>query len=129
PPASANKVVQVYVSQLWKALGADAVEARAPGYLLRAEPEETDLGRFEQLAEEARGAREPGRRAELLREALELWRGPALAEFRDEPFSEAAARRLAELRLHALEERIDADLELGEHGRLVPELETLVAEE
>jgi DNA-binding SARP family transcriptional activator len=129
PPASAHKVVQVYVSQLRKALGADAIETRAPGYLLRVEPGETDIGRFEQLAEAAREAREPARRAELLREALELWRGPALAEFDDEPFAEAAARRLAELRLHALEERVDARLELGEHAQLVPELEALVAQE
>src|SRR5204863_6438792 len=90
---------------------------------------DTDLGRFEQLAEEARGSREPARRAELLREALELWRGPALAEFQEEPFAEAAARRLAELRLHALEERIDAELELGEHASVIAELEGLVAEE
>ena len=129
PPASAHKVVQVYVSQLRKALGADAIETRAPGYVLRAGQDETDLGRFEQLADAAREAREPARRAELLREALELWRGRALEEFDDEPFAEAAARRLAELRLHALEERIDAQLELGEHARLVPELEALAAQE
>ena len=129
PPASAYKVVQVYVSQLRKALGADAIETRAPGYLIRASAEESDLGRFEQLAEEARGAGEPSRKAKLLREALDLWRGPALAEFRQEPFAESAARRLAELRLYALEERIDADLELGEHARLVPELEALVEDE
>ena len=129
PPASAYKVVQVYVSQVRKALGADAIETRAPGYLVRASADESDLGRFEQLAEQARGAGEPARRAALLREALDLWRGAALAEFRDEPFAEAAARRLAELRLYALEERIDAELELGEHARLVPELEALVEEE
>ena len=129
PPASAHKVVQVYVSQLRKALGAGAIETRAPGYLARAGPEESDLGRFEHLAEQARGAGEPSRKAALLREALGLWQGPALAEFRDEPFAEAAARRLSELRLYALEERIDADLELGEHARLVPELEALVEEE
>jgi DNA-binding SARP family transcriptional activator len=129
PPASAHKVVQVYVSQLRKGLGADAIETRAPGYLVPAAAEESDLGRFEQLAEQARDAKEPSRKAVLLREALDLWRGPALAEFREEPFAEAAARRLAELRLYAVEERIDADLELGEHARLVPELEALVEEE
>jgi DNA-binding SARP family transcriptional activator len=129
PPASASKVIQVYVSQVRKALGADAIETYAPGYLLRVAPGETDLGRFEQLAEEARGARDAARRAELLREALTLWRGPALAEFADEPFAETAARRLAELRLHALEERLDAELELGEHASVVPDLEELVAEE
>ena len=129
PPASAHKVVQVYVSQLRKALGPDAIETRAPGYLVRAVADESDLGRFEQLAERARGTGEPAKKAALLREALDLWRGPALAEFRDEPFAEAAARRLAELRLYALEERIDAQLDLGEHARLVPELEALVEEE
>jgi DNA-binding SARP family transcriptional activator len=129
PPASAHKVVQVYVSQLRKALGAAAIETRAPGYLVRAERDESDLGRFERLAERAGTTSEPARKASLLREALDLWRGPALAEFRDEPFAESAARRLAELRLYALEERIDADLELGEHARLVPELEALVEQE
>ena len=129
PPASAHKVVQVYVSQLRKALGPDAIETRAPGYLVRAAADESDLGRFEQLAERARGTGEPAKKAALLREALDLWRGPALAEFRDEPFAEAAARRLAELCLYALEERIDAQLDLGEHARLVPELEALVEEE
>ena len=120
PPASAHKVVQVYVSQLRKALGAEAIETRTPGYFATTRADESDLGRFERLAEDARGTTEPGRRAELLREALSLWRGPALAEFRDEPFADAAARRLAELRLYAVEERIDAELELGEHARLVP---------
>jgi DNA-binding SARP family transcriptional activator len=129
PPASAHKVVQVYVSQLRKALGADAIETRAPGYLVRAAADESDLGRFEQLADQARAVNDPARKAALLRETLDLWRGPALAEFRDEPFAEAAARRLAELRLYALEERIDTELELGEHARLVPELEALVEEE
>ena len=129
PPASAQKVVQVYVSQLRKALGAESIETRSPGYLVRAAPEESDLGRFEQLAEEAHRATEPAHKAALMREALALWRGPALAEFRDEPFAEAAARRLGELRLYALEERIDAELELGEHARLVPELEALVEQE
>jgi DNA-binding SARP family transcriptional activator len=129
PPASALKIVQVYVSQLRKALGPEIIETRSPGYLVQARAGESDLGRFERLAEEARGTREPTRRAALLREALALWRGPALAEFRDEPFADAAARRLAELRLYALEERIEADLELGEHARLVSELEALVEQE
>ncbi|MGB2874971.1 MAG: AfsR/SARP family transcriptional regulator [Gaiellaceae bacterium] len=129
PPASAHKVVQVYVSQLRKALGAALIETRPPGYVLRVQPDETDLGLFEQLGEEAHAAQKPARRVELLREGLSLWRGMAFGEFRDEPFAEPAARRLAELRLHALEERIDAELELGEHTRLVAELESLVAQE
>ncbi|HEY2940460.1 MAG TPA: AfsR/SARP family transcriptional regulator [Gaiellaceae bacterium] len=129
PPASAHKVVQVYVSQLRKALGPARIETRAPGYLARAGPGELDLGRFESLVASAQGAGEPSRRAELLREALSLWRGPALAEFRDEPFARAASRRLGELRLSALEQRLEADLQLGDDSRLIPELESLVTAE
>jgi DNA-binding SARP family transcriptional activator len=128
-PASAHKIVQVYVSQLRKALGPARIETRAPGYLVRAQAEELDLGRFESLVASAQSAGEPSGRAELLREALSLWRGPALAEFRDEPFAQTASRRLGELRLNALEQRLEVDLELGEHSSLVPELESLVAAE
>jgi DNA-binding SARP family transcriptional activator len=128
-PASAHKVVQVYVSQLRKALGPAQIETRAPGYVVRAGPDELDLARFESLVAAAHSAVEPSRRAEVLREALSLWRGPALAEFRDAPFAQAASRRLAELRLNALELRLEADLQLGQDASLVPELEALVAEE
>jgi len=128
-PASAQKVLQVYISQLRKVLGAGLIETRAPGYLLQAARDEHDLGRFEALAESARAAADPARRAKLLDEALSLWRGAPLAEFRDEPFALAAARRLEELRLRALEQRIEAQLELGEHARLVGELEALVEQE
>jgi DNA-binding SARP family transcriptional activator len=129
PPASARKVTQVYVSQLRKALGADAIDTLPPGYVVRAQREEVDLGRFELLAEAARGAPDPARRAQLLREALDLWRGPALAEFRREPFAQAAGQRLEELRLAALGRRIDAELELGRHAELVDELAALVERE
>ena len=122
-------MLQVYVSQLRKALGPGRIETRAPGYFLRAERDEYDLGRFETLAEAARGTSDPVRRAQFLAEALALWRGPGLAEFRREPFARPAARRLAELRLGALEARVGAELELGRHERLVAELETLVEEE
>jgi DNA-binding SARP family transcriptional activator len=128
-PPSAQKVLQVYVSQLRKALGAGEIETRAPGYRLRAERDHHDLGRFEKLVERARDEADPRRRASLLGEALRLWRGQPLAEFRDEPFAAAAARRLEELRLGALEQRIEAELELGEHARLVTELEELVEQE
>src|SRR5439155_19646999 len=87
PPRSAPKVLQGYVSQLRKALGAAAIETRAPGYLVAADPEQVDLARFESLTQSAREAADPVRRAELLRDALALWRGPALAEFRGEPFA------------------------------------------
>jgi DNA-binding SARP family transcriptional activator len=129
PPPSAHKVLQAYVSQLRKAIGAARIETRPPGYLLRASRDEVDLGRFETLAEVARATGDPARRMQLLGDALALWRGPGLVEFRSEPFARAAARRLAELRLGALEERIEAELERGRHERLVGELETLVAQE
>lgn len=128
-PPSAQKVLQVYISQLRKVLGAGQIETRAPGYLIRADRDELDLGRFEALAESAREAGDPVQRARLLDEALSLWRGAPFAEFREEPFAPVAARRLEELRLRALEQRIDADLELGEHARLVGELEALVEQE
>jgi DNA-binding SARP family transcriptional activator len=126
PPRSARKVVQVYVSQLRKALGADAIETRPPGYRIAADH---DLAEFERLVAAAGAEPAAARRAALLTEALALWRGRPLAEFADEPFAEPAARRLEELRLSAVEQRVDADLELGRHAGLVPELETLVEQE
>jgi predicted ATPase/DNA-binding SARP family transcriptional activator len=118
PPESAANALQVYVSQLRKALGAGVVVRRPPGYALGVEPEAVDLVRFERLVAQARPA-PPSRAAELLREALALWRGDP----------EADAPRLQELRLAAVEDRIDADLALGRHADLVSELEVLVAEE
>lgn len=129
PPASAGKVLQAHVSQLRKVLGRERIETRPPGYALRAEPEEIDLRRFERLVEAAGAAPSAERRAGLLRDALALWRGPALAEFRQEPFAGPAARRIAELRLSALERRVEAELELGQPARLVAELEDAVAQE
>jgi DNA-binding SARP family transcriptional activator len=125
PPPSAPKVLQAHVSALRKALGAEAIETRPPGYALRGAT--SDLARFEELTERARGEDEPQRRAALLADALGLWRGDPLAEFRREPFAEAAATRLAELRLEAVSQRIDADLALGRHESLVGELRALVA--
>ncbi|HEX3254629.1 MAG TPA: winged helix-turn-helix domain-containing protein, partial [Gaiellaceae bacterium] len=85
-PARATKTLQVYVSQLRKALGPERLVTRAPGYELRVEEGEVDLDRFERLAGEARerlAASEPARARKLLEEALALWRGPALREFRE----------------------------------------------
>ena len=130
PPETATKALQVYVSQLRKAIGADRVLTRSPGYSLRVDDGELDLDRFEQLVREGReqlGAGEPKTAARLLEEALGLWRGPALAEFRSQPFAEEAGARLEESRLAAVEERIEADLALGRHARLVSELAQLVA--
>ena len=128
-PRTAQKIVQVYVSHLRAALGSarEILESRGSGYRVRIEPSDLDLRRFEQLAERAR-KEEPRERAATLREALALWRGPALAEFADDSFVLAEAARLEEVRLFALEERIDADLELGGGAEFVPELEPLVAD-
>ena len=127
PPPSAHKVLQAHVSQLRKALGADAIETQPPGYRVRAGA--SDLARFESLTESAGTVTDPERRAHLYRDALALWSDTPLAEFRREPFAAAAGRRLNELRLDALGRRIEADLSLGQHQRLVAELEELVGEE
>jgi len=129
PPASAPKVLQAYVSQLRKAIGAGRIETQAAGYAARVQAEELDLARFEELTERARGVSDLSRRASLLEDALSLWRGAPLADFRGQPFAAPAARRLSELRLAALEERIDAELALGHHDRIVADAEALVAEE
>jgi DNA-binding SARP family transcriptional activator len=130
PPETATKALQVYVSQLRKAIGADRVLTKPPGYSLRVDDGELDLDRFEQLVREGRerlGAGDAEGAAERLERALALWRGPALAEFRSEPFGRDAAARLEDARLAAIEERIDADLVLGRHARVIAELEQLVA--
>ena len=128
-PETAQKMVQIHVSQLRKALPEPRLQTRAPGYVLEVREDELDLGRFERLLAEGREALsrgDPARAAELLREALALWRGVALAEFA-EPFARHETARLEEEHLVALEWRIEADLELGRHGDLVGELETLTA--
>jgi DNA-binding SARP family transcriptional activator len=127
PPPTAATSLQNAISQLRKALGADVVETRAPGYALRAERSAVDARRFEQLLDEARSA-EAERRVRLVREALQLWRGPPLADFAYEGFAQNEAARLEELRLSAVEERIDAELELGRAPELVGELENVVRE-
>lgn len=126
-PRTADSALQGSVSQLRKLIGAERLVTKAPGYLLRATTEELDLARVERLVAEGRAATEPAGRAERLRAALALWRGQPLAEFENDAFARAELDRLVELRLGALEERIDADLELGRDRELVAELETLVA--
>jgi DNA-binding SARP family transcriptional activator/streptogramin lyase len=124
PPETARTALQVHVSQLRKALGRDVIATRAPGYAIDVQPDTLDAERFERLVEGA-GSVEPERAAELLREALALWRGPPLADL-DESLARAERGRLEEQRLLALEQRIDAELALGRHAQLVPELEALV---
>ena len=117
-PATALASLQNHVSRLRRVLDG-RLETRAPGYVLRVEPGELDLDRFRRLVADA-GAAPAEPRAALLREALALWRGRALADLAGEPAA-AAAAHLDELRLAALEGRVDADLELGRHAELVPE--------
>jgi YVTN family beta-propeller protein len=129
PPATAAKTLQVHVSRLRRELGEIVVTAGG-GYLISIEPDELDLDRFERLVAEGRSAlaeEQPERAAERLREALELWRGPPLAQLADEPFARIEIGRLEQERLDAVEERIEADLALGHHADVIPELEGLVA--
>jgi class 3 adenylate cyclase/tetratricopeptide (TPR) repeat protein len=128
PAKTAGASLQNYVSRLRKAIGAELLVSGPGGYVLRVDPERFDLARFERLTAEARGA-EPRERAEKLRAALALWRGPALEDLAFEPFARDEVGRLEEARLSALEQRIDADLELGSAGELVGELEQLVGEQ
>jgi DNA-binding SARP family transcriptional activator len=120
PPDAARNSLQVRVSGLRRVLGRERIVSGSGGYLIRIEPGELDLHRFEQLT--ARGTRDD------LDEALSLWRQTPLPEFKDEPWAAPAIARLEELRLIALETRVEADLELGRHAQLVGELEGLVAE-
>ena len=127
PPQTAAKSLQVQVSRLRKQLGKDRLGTRPPGYVLNLDASELDLTRFEQLFGEARGS-DPETAAQKLRQALALWRGPALADLAYQPFAQAEIARLEELRLAALEHRIDADLATGRHAEIAGELEALVAE-
>jgi YVTN family beta-propeller protein len=130
-PASAIKIVQGYVSSLRKVLGDGLLVTRGRGYVLQAEAGQTDADQFESLVTEGRRALEEGdarNAAARLRAALGLWRGPPLADFAYESFAQPEIARLEESRLAALEDRIDAELALGEHARLVGELEALVHE-
>ena len=128
-PASAAKMVQIYVSMLRKVLPEGLLVTRSPGYAVDLPPEAVDLVCFERLRDEGRAALRAGspvRAADLLREALALWRGPALAEF-EEPFAAIESRRLEEQHLAGTEDRIDADLAAGSDSSLIGELEALVA--
>ena len=130
-PEDAAAALRVNVSRLRKALAHDVLTTRAPGYLLRVEPDALDLHRFERLVEEGKSLLARGLAADAsarLGEALSLWRGPVLADFAYESFAQAAIARLEEIRLAAVELRIDADLVLGRHDDLVGELEALVEE-
>jgi YVTN family beta-propeller protein len=133
PPATAAHTVETYVSRLRRVLhdagSHDALIMRSPGYMLRIDPEELDLYRFENLAREGRrmlAEGNPGPAAECLQRALALFRGPPLDDVAFFPFAQAELGRLVEMRLAALEDRIDADLAAGKSAELVVELEALV---
>jgi predicted ATPase/DNA-binding SARP family transcriptional activator len=127
PPVSATKVLQTYVSQLRRALGRSVIETVQSAYELRTDDGSLDLHRVEQLMQNARAAG-PEEASAILREALLLWRGPALAEFAGESWAQPEIDRLEELRLEALQERIEADLALGASAELIGELELLVGQ-
>jgi len=135
PPESVANVLQTYVSHLRRLLEPGTrprenglIVTRSPGYLLRLAPGQLDLHRFETLVAEARSSADPAAALAKLRVALALWRGPPLPEFAFERFAQAEIARLEELRLTALEERIELELELVKNGDLVSELEALIAE-
>jgi predicted ATPase/DNA-binding SARP family transcriptional activator len=130
-PAGSANAVQALVSRLRGAVGRDSVEFGPAGYRLAVDPGHVDARAFERQVGAARGALAGGRLAEaasLLAEALGQWRGPALADVADAPFAMATITRLSELRLAALEDRIDVELALGRGAELVPELQELAAE-
>ena len=137
PGGRGDRTLRVQVSRLRAAIDPDRgddsrVIARAPGYLLRVEPGELDLHRFESLVSAGRGAirdHQLERAARLLRTAESLWRGRPLADLEFESFARLEVERLRELELSAVEARIDAELALGRHPALVAELERRVAED
>jgi DNA-binding SARP family transcriptional activator len=134
PPKSAAKLVQGYVSQLRRSLTAGSSEdgaeggpiaTRPSGYILRLDEGQLDAERFRTLLDQARTALADGGAdvaAQILGDALELWRGPPLADFTYEPFAQDEIAQLEELRLIGLEERVEAALALGRHAELVGEL-------
>jgi YVTN family beta-propeller protein len=135
PPPTAAKSLQVHVSRLRRSLESGGQGSESPivtrggGYLIRIEPNELDLERFRALMEEGTRALAdgvPGRATELLGEGLALWRGAPLADFAYESFAQPEIAQLEELRLTAVEARIEAELALGHHAQTIGELESLV---
>ena len=125
PPPAAAAFVQNCVFRLRKEIGKDTLETQTPGYRLRIDPDSVDARRFERLVREARPlpARE---RAAALREALELWRGTPLSDLAYWSFAQDVIRNLEEQRVNALQSRLEAELELGQHREAIGELDGLV---
>ena len=135
PPASAANSIQIYVSKLRRLLGdgatagAGAIVTERPGYRLRVPPGELDADRFERLiaeGSEALRAGEAERAEKTFADAVALWRGPPFADFTAEPFAQAEIARLEQLRLRALDQRIDAQLLLGHHFEVLADLAMLI---
>ncbi len=127
PPAGAVQTLDTYLSKLRRALGGERIVRRPPGYLIAVQDDELDLRVFDGLVARARCESDPRAAAALLREALDLWRGPALADLRYEPFAPEEGVRLDERRAAAVEDLNDARLALGEGAELVAELEEHLA--
>jgi predicted ATPase/DNA-binding SARP family transcriptional activator len=130
PPAGVTNSLQRMISKLRKALGSsDVIVMQPPGYVLNIDPEQVDALRFERDVTEGRAAVALGdleAAVEWFESAESLWRGPALADFAFEEFSQPSIVRLQELHLSAAEERVDAGLVLGRHAQLLDELDALV---
>ncbi|MCZ7588087.1 MAG: AfsR/SARP family transcriptional regulator [Gaiella sp.] len=127
PPATAEAVVQNAVARLRRVLGREAIETRPPGYVLRLDPGAIDAHRFERLVHDAQPL-PATERLGILGDALALWRGPAFADLAYESFLQDEIARLDELRLTALEDRIEAEVELGQHHDAVPAAATLATQ-
>ncbi|MEV6947611.1 BTAD domain-containing putative transcriptional regulator [Streptomyces sp. NPDC051172] len=129
PPGRPAGALQAKVSQLRRVLGRDRVVRQPSGYRLRldGDADEVDATRFRDLVDRAHDVADPSTRAALFTEALELWRGPAYADFADREFVRGAAQRLTEQRLSALEEQAEARLAVGDQALLAGELTDLVA--
>ena len=128
PPPAVRNGLQGLVSKLRRALGStDLVARRGGGYVLELPPEAIDVHRYERLVAEGRaaGGSDPARTIALFAEADALWRGDALADFTYEDFASTTITRLSELRLAAVEERLDIELRLGRHQVAIGELESL----
>jgi DNA-binding SARP family transcriptional activator/class 3 adenylate cyclase len=130
-PETASNALAALVVRLRRVFPADVLVTKPSGYSIETAPDSIDVHRFESLVEDGRRAIAAGaytEASEQLRDALALWRGPPLADFTYEPFAEQAILQLEELRITAVESRIDADLALGRHDGLIGELQSLVVE-
>jgi DNA-binding SARP family transcriptional activator len=137
PPATARNLISVYVHHIRKLLteaggaGGALIATKPPGYQLRVSDEQLDLLVFERLVRAGRAEASRSEHAAAgarFREALALWRGPALSDVSSALLSDVDVPRLEETRLTVLEERVETDLALGRHAQLVAELEALSVE-